>query len=95
MDQSWRERAACRGMGHELFLVAGHAGRGLTGAQLDQVAAAKRVCAGCVVRSACLRFALAAGERFGVWGGEYLSERTLPRLRAEARRDAGGPDVAA
>jgi WhiB family redox-sensing transcriptional regulator len=40
---------------------------------------AKRVCTGCPVRAACLDFALANDERFGIWGG--LSERERRRLR--------------
>ncbi|MGY1690748.1 WhiB family transcriptional regulator [Geodermatophilus sp. SYSU D00697] len=44
---------------------------------------AKRVCAGCPVRSQCLEFALANDERFGIWGG--LSERERRRLRLQRR----------
>ena len=40
---------------------------------------AKRICSGCEVRAECLDYALAADERFGVWGG--LSERERRRLR--------------
>lgn len=40
---------------------------------------AKQVCAGCDVRAECLEYALAADERFGVWGG--LSETERHRLR--------------
>ena len=40
---------------------------------------AKEVCRGCVVREDCLEFALANGEKFGIWGG--LSERERRRLR--------------
>jgi len=48
-------------------------------------AAAKRVCAGCAVRAACLAAALARGERFGVWGG--LSERERRALRRGSAAD--------
>jgi len=41
---------------------------------------AKRVCALCPVRQACLDFALQAGERHGIWGGHSPDERA--RLRA-------------
>ena len=34
---------------------------------------AKRICARCDVQAECLEYALAMGERFGIWGG--LSER--------------------
>ena len=40
---------------------------------------ARRVCAGCPVRAECLDYALAQGERHGIWGGE--SERARRRLR--------------
>lgn len=46
---------------------------------------AKRVCAGCPVRSECLEWALERNEYFGVWGG--TSERERNRLR-KARRMA-------
>jgi WhiB family transcriptional regulator, redox-sensing transcriptional regulator len=45
--------------------------------------AAQRVCAGCPVTSECLEWALANGERFGVWGGKTERER---RKIARARR---------
>lgn len=40
---------------------------------------AKRICAGCEVRSECLDYALANDERFGIWGG--LSERERRKLK--------------
>jgi len=39
------------------------------------------VCRGCVVREDCLEYALANGEKFGIWGG--LSERERRRLRRQ------------
>ncbi len=48
---------------------------------------AKRVCGLCEVRARCLEYALAHGERFGVWGG--VSERD----RRELIRHAGGEAV--
>lgn len=54
---------------------------------------AKRICARCEVRDACLTFAVEGDERFGVWGG--LSERERRNLKrggpvtAEADRLAG------
>ena len=41
--------------------------------------AAIAVCAGCVVRAACLEHALAKPERYGVWGG--LSANQRERIR--------------
>ena len=43
---------------------------------------AKRVCSECPVSEACLDYALAKDERFGIWGG--LSERERRRLRKRA-----------
>lgn len=42
---------------------------------------AKEVCAGCPVKEPCLEFALAGGEKYGIWGG--MSERQRRRLRRE------------
>ena len=61
---------------------------------------ARAVCARCPVRAACLAYALAHRERYGVWGG--LSERQRRHLRetggravnrtgTDARRKTRGP----
>ena len=42
---------------------------------------AKEVCRGCVVQEACLEYALANGEKFGIWGG--MSERERRRIRRQ------------
>ena len=42
----------------------------------------KRTCLACSVRTECLDYALANGERHGVWGGK--SERERRRLLREA-----------
>lgn len=49
---------------------------------------AKDVCRGCTVREACLEYALAAGEKFGIWGG--MSERERRRLRRQRRQPGPG-----
>lgn len=41
---------------------------------------AKAMCARCPVRPPCLQYALANGERYGIWGGK--SERERRKLRA-------------
>jgi WhiB family redox-sensing transcriptional regulator len=45
---------------------------------------AKKVCAECPVREPCLEYALANGEKHGVWGG--TSERERRRMRVQRRR---------
>ena len=56
-ESGWRRRAVCRGEDPELFFPIGSSGP----AALQQIAAAKAICAGCPAREACLRFALGTG----------------------------------
>lgn len=44
---------------------------------------AKRICTTCDVKAQCLEYALANGERFGIWGG--LSERERRPLERERK----------
>lgn len=74
-DQSFKDRAPCRGMDPEFFFP----GLGESGKE------AKAVCNGtkptkdhhgtapCPVKKECLEYALLNNEKFGIWGG--LSER--------------------
>jgi WhiB family redox-sensing transcriptional regulator len=50
----------------------------------DSTYEAKKVCRGCAVRQECLDYALANGEKFGIWGG--MSERERRRLRIARNR---------
>lgn len=50
----------------------------------DSNRGAKRVCAGCDIREACLEWALTHDERFGVWGG--MSTRDRDTFVEERRR---------
>ena len=68
-DRDWQSRANCMGVDPDLFFPE-------RGASTRE---AKEVCRGCVVREDCLEYALANGEKFGIWGG--LSERERRRLR--------------
>ena len=68
-DQGWQTQANCMGVDPDLFFPE-------RGASTRE---AKEVCKGCVVRGECLEYALANGEKFGIWGG--LSERERRRLR--------------
>jgi len=70
-DQGWQLYANCLGVDPDLFFPE-------RGASTKE---AKSVCKGCVVREDCLEYALANGEKFGIWGG--LSERERRRLRRQ------------
>lgn len=71
-DQTdWQDQANCLGVDPDLFFPE-------RGASTRE---AKEVCRGCVVREQCLEYALANGEKFGIWGG--LSERERRRLRRQ------------
>ena len=76
-EKSWQDEANCLGVDPDLFFPE-------RGASTRE---AKEVCRGCVVREDCLEYALANGEKFGIWGGMSERERRrLRRQRALARR---------
>lgn len=70
--KDWRDRAKCRDEDPDLFFPVGDLKARVNKAQ---VAEAKRVCATCLVRSACLDWALATGEDCGIAGGLTPEER--------------------
>lgn len=70
-EERWQNRAQCLGVDTDLFFPE----RG------QSMAEARAVCAGCPVRVQCLEYALANGEKCGVWGGK--SERERRRIRKE------------
>ncbi len=75
LDTSWQESSNCLGVDPDLFFPE-------RGASTKE---AKEVCRGCVVRNDCLEFALANGEKFGIWGG--MSERERRRIRRQRALD--------
>lgn len=66
---AWQHRAACRDTDPELFFPVG------PHPPLRQVERAKRMCAGCPVRQACLDDSLSGGMDHGIWGGLTDRER--------------------
>jgi WhiB family redox-sensing transcriptional regulator len=70
-ERRWQENANCLGVDPDLFFPE-------RGASTRE---AKAVCRGCEVRMDCLEYALAHGEKFGIWGG--LSERERRRVRRQ------------
>ncbi|MGW0705528.1 WhiB family transcriptional regulator [Streptomyces sp. NPDC002643] len=85
----WRERAACLREDPDLFFPIGAGG--LT---LEQIDAAKAVCARCSVLEQCLEWAVETGNVEGVWGGTTESERRAMR-RYGTRRAKGTITTAA
>ncbi|GHE05801.1 hypothetical protein GCM10010339_43260 [Streptomyces alanosinicus] len=68
-DDTWQAQALCAQTGPDFFFPEPG----------SSVREAKRICAMCELRPACLDYALAHDERFGVWGG--LSEKERLALR--------------
>jgi WhiB family redox-sensing transcriptional regulator len=75
-DTAWRDEAACRGVDTNVFFP-------VTDEEADE---AKAICTDCVVRQACLEYALANRERDGVWGG--ATERERRRIVRQRRKTA-------
>ncbi|WP_335932950.1 WhiB family transcriptional regulator [Streptomyces sp. PTD5-9] len=75
-ELAWQETALCAQAGPEFFFPA-------PGSSTRE---AKQLCNACEGRVACLEYALANDERFGVWGG--LSEKEREKLRRDERRRA-------
>ena len=74
-EGDWQDDANCLGVDPDLFFPE-------RGASTRE---AKEVCRSCVVRLDCLEFALANGEKFGIWGG--LSERERRRIRRQRAQE--------
>ncbi|MGH2806655.1 MAG: WhiB family transcriptional regulator [Actinomycetota bacterium] len=79
-NEEWQDRAACKRIQVELFFPPAE----------QEADDAKAICATCEVRQPCLEFAIAAGERFGVWGGLTPQERRslIAKRRSRARAEA-------
>ena len=73
VSDDWQDRGACRLFPVEIFFPPAE----------QEADEAKAICARCEVRQPCLEFAIAAGERFGIWGGLTTQER---RALVAARR---------
>lgn len=71
----WHKRGACRGRGNLFF----------DEKKKSNVAKAKALCAICVVKEACLTYAM-ENDDFGVWGGLTLNERRVARRKAKKER---------
>lgn len=76
MGKGWQAQALCRDLPTELFYD-----------ELEPAAVerAKKVCAACTVRVACLREALSRRDQDGIWGGTTPKERKRIRRHRVAR----------
>ncbi|MFJ7206158.1 WhiB family transcriptional regulator [Streptomyces sp. NPDC098789] len=77
----WQMKAACRGVGSEVFFHP-EGERGQERAEREETA--KTVCAACPVRARCLEHALRVAEPYGVWGGLSEKERRSAVAPGEA-----------
>jgi WhiB family transcriptional regulator, redox-sensing transcriptional regulator len=79
---SWRDSAACRHHDPDLFFPIG-----TTGGAIAEIEQAQAICAGCPVQAACLSYALASHQQYGIWGGlDEDQRRQLRRRRRESDR---------
>jgi len=67
---TWRKDAACRNSDPNLFFPVGD-----TGPAIELIANAKAICVNCAAQTACLEYALATRQDYGIWGGTTEEER--------------------
>lgn len=72
MSTDWMDAANCATTDPELFII----DKG--GSTLQ----AKRICAACPVRTACLQYALDEDIRTGIYGGQTVTQRRALRRAA-------------
>jgi len=88
-DHGWRHDAACLSEDPELFFPEGESDR-----YQPQVSAALEVCGSCAVAEDCLRYALEADQRTGIWGGTTAQMRHDLELVGGRVRTIGAPTSA-
>jgi len=84
MREHWRERAACRGWDVSIFYAPEDPDTELPAERRRREWRAKEICRRCVVREACLEWAILHQEKRGIWGGLTTLERKA--LMRERRR---------
>ena len=84
--EEWQDLGACRTLPVEIFFPPAE----------QEAEEAKSICALCDVRQTCLEFAIAAGERFGIWGGlTTVERRSLMAKRRNLARQAKVDEIVA
>lgn len=77
--EPWWDEASCR-------TTASTSSHAFFSEELQEIAAAKRTCAGCPVIAPCLEGAIRRREPWGVWGGQlFLNGRILATKRRRGR----------
>ena len=80
--EEWKDFAACRAEGPELFFYSAVGpGYGNTAEYQAHTSAAAALCRECPVQQECLDYALVNNEEYGIWGGSSVS------MRKKMRRD--------
>lgn len=80
-DLQWQESGACRDiLNADVFFPKKGAPKASR--------AAKQICQQCPVTGICLEYAMAVGERDGVWGGMSAPERDKLRRQRRKKRSA-------
>lgn len=69
-DQTWKERAACKGMDVTIF----YPERGVVPTK------AHVICKTCPVQDECFKFAVDNDEQHGIWGGLSLRARRKKKI---------------
>lgn len=78
-DRTWWADASCNTGGAGLAAL-------FFSEELQDIAAAKRLCSECPVMASCLEGAIARREPFGVWGGQlFLNGKVLASKRRRGR----------
>lgn len=78
-DQAWKAGASCNTGGAGLAAL-------FFSEELQDIAAAKAMCAECPVLAPCLEGAMARREPWGVWGGQlFLNGKILASKRRRGR----------
>ncbi|WP_281355135.1 WhiB family transcriptional regulator [Phytoactinopolyspora limicola] len=81
----WMSWASCRKADPEIFFPIG-----TVGPAVEQIEAAKEICASCRVTAECLAYAFDTGQGYGVWGGTTAEERRSVRGLSRRGVQLGG-----
>ena len=86
-DAEWRQHAACKGKGPDLFFPHEELENGEI-RYLNPTPEARALCAACPVAEECAQYAVDTNQTHGLWGGLTVRQR---RLITPRRSNAGAP----